>query len=350
MKRFFGIAAGVALLAGGAAAQDESARKMKLELERISTALGPVHAIGGTIKNAPFSGQEIRETNQVLADGTRIHNETKTNVYRDSEGRVRRENGDRVTITDPPAGTTFVLDTKAMTAEKIAAGAVFMRQGPGVASFGVGGGVMAPGQKGSVSVKDGMVTVERDGHAETFPVPENGEWASPDGKTHLFVRKSGEADSASAVSTLRMTDGHIVVTKDMKTETLPIPPDPEMLLLKGQAEMAQKVELAGPGAAGAVLMRHSNGKGEDLGEQMIEGVKARGVRNTSSIEVGKIGNDRPLNTVSESWYSDELKMEVMSRRSDPRAGESTFRLININRSEPPSYLFQVPSGYTERSR
>ena len=86
------------------------------------------------------------------------------------------------------------------------------------------------------------------------------------------------------------------------------------------------------------------------GSLQLEGVKARGSRTTSTIEAGKIGNDRPLNTVNERWYSDELQTEIMTRRSDPRSGEQTFRLVNINRAEPASYLFQVPSSYTVTER
>ena len=39
-------------------------------------------------------------------------------------------------------------------------------------------------------------------------------------------------------------------------------------------------------------------------------------------------------------------MVVMSRRSDPRVGETTFQLTNISRAEPAATLFQVPSDYT----
>jgi hypothetical protein len=38
----------------------------------------------------------------------------------------------------------------------------------------------------------------------------------------------------------------------------------------------------------------------------------------------------------------------MSRHSDPRYGESTYKLTNISRSEPDHSLFEVPSDYTVR--
>jgi hypothetical protein len=36
----------------------------------------------------------------------------------------------------------------------------------------------------------------------------------------------------------------------------------------------------------------------------------------------------------------------MSRTSDPRMGETTYKLTNINRTEPVKSLFEVPAGYT----
>ena len=38
----------------------------------------------------------------------------------------------------------------------------------------------------------------------------------------------------------------------------------------------------------------------------------------------------------------------MSKRTDPRMGETVYKLTNINRSEPLPALFQVPSDYTIR--
>lgn len=43
------------------------------------------------VKNAPFSADAITETTQVLADGNRIVQRTTQRLYRDSDGRERRE-------------------------------------------------------------------------------------------------------------------------------------------------------------------------------------------------------------------------------------------------------------------
>jgi hypothetical protein len=84
---------------------------------------------------------------------------------------------------------------------------------------------------------------------------------------------------------------------------------------------------------------------EDLGTQTMEGVPVTGTRTTQTIPVGKIGNDRPIVITTEVWSSPDLKTTVLSKRSDPRMGEQTFKLTNIQRAEPDSSLFTVPSDF-----
>ncbi|HEY4899891.1 MAG TPA: hypothetical protein VIH91_03625 [Terriglobales bacterium] len=84
---------------------------------------------------------------------------------------------------------------------------------------------------------------------------------------------------------------------------------------------------------------------ENLGSQTMEGVQVTGVRTTHTIPVGQIGNDRPISIVTEVWTSPELKTIVSSKRNDPRLGEQTFKLTNIQRGEPDASLFVVPSDF-----
>lgn len=84
---------------------------------------------------------------------------------------------------------------------------------------------------------------------------------------------------------------------------------------------------------------------ENLAPQTMEGVQVTGVRTTRTIAAGKIGNDRPINIVTEVWTSPELKTIVLSKRNDPRSGEQTFKLTNIQRGEPDASLFTVPSDF-----
>src|SRR5450759_3225608 len=78
-----------------------------------------------TVTGAPYSGVEVRTSQQVLAAGNVIQRQEQSNVYRDSQGRVRRETtrtgpdgqtATRVTIADPVAGVVHELDAKNKTA------------------------------------------------------------------------------------------------------------------------------------------------------------------------------------------------------------------------------------------
>lgn len=84
---------------------------------------------------------------------------------------------------------------------------------------------------------------------------------------------------------------------------------------------------------------------ESLGSQMMEGVMAEGTRITRTIPAGAIGNEHDIKDVSEIWYSKDLQTVVMSKHSDPRMGESVYKLTNITRTEPDATLFQVPAGF-----
>jgi len=85
-------------------------------------------------------------------------------------------------------------------------------------------------------------------------------------------------------------------------------------------------------------------KNESLGTQTIEGVSAEGKRETRTIPAGTIGNDRPIEITSETWFSPDLHTVVLSKRNDPRMGETVYRLTEIKRVEPDASLFQPPPG------
>jgi len=95
-----------------------------------------------------------------------------------------------------------------------------------------------------------------------------------------------------------------------------------------------------PAAPARPEMKH-----EDLGQQSIEGVVAKGTRMTMTFATGSQGNDRPFSTTSETWMSDELKEVVLSKNVDPRSGENTLKLINISRTEPSADLFFPPADF-----
>ena len=90
----------------------------------------------------------------------------------------------------------------------------------------------------------------------------------------------------------------------------------------------------------------SMAKTEDLGTQQMNGLLAQGKRITDTIPADTVGNQLPIVTTTETWYSPDLHLVIESKRDDPRLGESTFALKNIQKSDPPAELFQIPSDYT----
>jgi hypothetical protein len=242
---------------------------------------------GKPVKGQPYSAEAVTETTQTLADGNRIVNRSSSTIYRDSDGRERREESigklggwsaqgepaKVVFISDPVAGFSYTLHAEDHTAEKMPAGFTAVAPRPGmVATAGT------IGARGDVAV------------------------------TYRVGAEAGAAANAGGIP--------------------PGLPPPVGFARRGIAESA------------------SSTKTEDLGQQTIEGVVAQGTRMTAVIPAGQIGNERDVNIVSERWFSNELGVVVMSKQSDPRAGETVYKLTNVNRSEPQHSMFEVPADYT----
>src|ERR1700722_12333250 len=140
-------------------------------------------------------------------------------------------------------------------------------------------------------------------------------------------------------------------------------------LVSGNAPVAGSRSMLDVDAKTARVMQvpgHRNGLGKEreqareaaqndvvtasLGIQSIGGVSAEGTRYTRTIPAGQIGNSKPIVIVTERWYSPDLQMVVMTKHSDPRMGDTTFTMSNIQRQEPAASLFQVPSDYTLQQR
>ena len=88
----------------------------------------------------------------------------------------------------------------------------------------------------------------------------------------------------------------------------------------------------------------------DLGTQMIDGMSAQGTRVTRTVPAGSVGNEQALVIVTETWYSPDLKVLLMSKAEDPRMGVTTYKLTNLQRAEPPASLFEIPADYTVKDQ
>jgi len=294
MKRSYVMTAAVSLAAFAAAAQEPPSLQIKM--------LGVQGGVmGKTVKGAPYTGTEINETTQVLADGTRIHNETQTQVWRDSEGRVRRETGNQVMIYDPVASVSYSINTKNQTARKLPLGTY-------------------------------MFTTTADGS-----------------KTNMqYFRYSTLSDVSPDAQKVRL-DAQMEKLTQLRAQMNP--PNPEvrkteldMVDAKRNMEITTLDTVRGM-AMDVAPAKRTKAVSQSLGKRMMEGVNADGTSETATIEAGAIGNDRPIQSVSERWFSADLQTVMMSRHNDPRTGEETFKLVNVSRTEPPAYLFQIPAGY-----
>lgn len=90
---------------------------------------------GKVVTNEPYSALAVTETKQTLADGNTIDRKVQSSVYRDSQGRTRREttftgvgplaaSGEPRTVImihDPVASTSYVLRPDKKTAEQLPA-------------------------------------------------------------------------------------------------------------------------------------------------------------------------------------------------------------------------------------
>lgn len=152
---------------------------------------------------------------------------------------------------------------------------------------------------------------------------------------------------------------HTDFTSDSKVAHVLPMPTPPAGGAKGQvAGFAMAVSDSGPREAGPVAFAvqghfdaaeagtNPNVKTESLGAKTIESTPVTGTKTTNTIPAGTIGNDKDILVTRETWYSSDLKLVIQSTQTDPRFGETTYSLTNIQRSEPDSALFQPPSDYT----
>lgn len=253
---------------------------------------------------APYSAEAVNESVQVLADGNRISKKSVTRIYRDSEGRTRREqvgpdgHVQSISISDPVAGVSYVLNPQERTAFRNGV-TVVRPDGYASATMTSGSFVARTGEGGAVAVVEGKQAAEVAARA--------GAGARGGGDRVLLT-------APTAASPVAVGGGRGV--------------------LAPQGGMATTVALVGKTTT------------EELGQQIVEGVPATGKRTTTVIDAGAIGNDRPITTVSEQWTATDLKLLVATKHTDPRSGETVYRLTNIVQAEQPRSLFEIPADYT----
>lgn len=141
---------------------------------------------------------------------------------------------------------------------------------------------------------------------------------------------------ADTVTTMAVSGKTAIVTRF--TRTKPTPEQEKTADASAKAEADRKEQPAPPPGY------------EDLPPETIAGVYATGRRHSQVIPAGRIGNDRDIHIVEETWSSPELKSRMRSITDDPRYGKTTVEVTELKRSEPDPALFRIPADYkvTER--
>lgn len=267
----------------------------------------------GSMKNAPYSAQTVTERQQNLPDGNQIADRHTAMVYRDSAGRTRQEVSDAkgelkvVTIHDPVAGATWILKPQDRTATKIARPA-------------------EAGRKAGEAARAHIEQMRKDG---TLPSVERHKLA--DGSEEIIVKRVVRADGEARhemqenvrVQVSKALEANGAALRDMQTRLAPLT----------------------AGAFGDMKWA-SKATTKDLGTRDFNGIKAEGKLRSYEIPAGEIGNRNPIVVSDETWYAPDLQVTVYTRHSDPRSGDTVFRLDNLKREEPAASLFSVPSDYT----
>jgi hypothetical protein len=238
------------------------------------------------VKNAPYSAEVVTDHMQQLTDGNRIVEHSSGRVYRDKEGRVRREE-DRpsgnpaISIFDPVSGVAYSLDPERRIAWKTStqAGVAIMNK-------------LDAAKMEAAKIEELKRRVEQ----------------APD---VIEMQKKLEAAQRAAETMTVETAGGIVTMRRSP-------------------------------------MGGEQHKEEALPARTIEGVRVEGRRMTKTIAAGAIGNEWPITIVSEEWTSPDLQVLVLTDRKDPRNGDSSYKLQGIQRGDPSPSLFQVPSDYEIR--
>ncbi len=101
----------------------------------------------------------------------------------------------------------------------------------------------------------------------------------------------------------------------------------------------------GIGASGPLPDGRGTRLHEDLGANTIEGVETHGYRETLTLNPGVMGNDAPMVTTREFWWSPELALNLVSIVDSPQAGKQVFRAKDVSTSPPEPGLFVVPDDY-----
>ena len=180
-------------------------------------------------------------------------------------------------------------------------------------------------------------TIARDSEGRTYLeiITLRGPSANPPSSTTVNI-----ADPVSHTHIVLMPDTHVARRYDMT----PLPAGD--VLQRRAATPEAGAAAASPARPTVVRPSLPAIQKEGLGMESIEGISVQHYRQTQTIPAGQIGNDQDLFIISEFWYSSELHLNLKATRNDPRFGEETLTVSDLDRVEPPASQFEIPADYT----
>jgi hypothetical protein len=116
----------------------------------------------------------------------------------------------------------------------------------------------------------------------------------------------------------------------------------ELLNFRMRSDMVYKpsIGVSGPLPDGKGYRQH-----EELGASNLSGEDVVGYRDTLTLNPGVMGNDQPLVSTRESWYSAHLAINLVSKVDSPTSGKQIFAVTSLTTSEPDPKFFEIPEGY-----
>jgi hypothetical protein len=278
-----------------------------------SAAIGISAPLGAeSAEGKPIMAEFVTEIHQIF-NGTSITRSTPSIIYRDRQGRVRREaqllfpglpagvTAKLVTIMDRHQGFGWVLDPQDFVAHRYRLDNAEPSYIARLSAQGSGGQLLPPPRKSSA---------DSGAKATAKSAAESRRWLP-----HAITPPMGLAQDSP---------------EDMSSDS----------------EAADQPEENGfNGVRGPFVAAPNRVRTENLGEQMILGYHVFGTRVITTLQPGEIGNESPIDVVSEQWFSPELELVMRSLHRDPWGGEITTAVTKVRRGEQSAELFTVPAQY-----
>jgi hypothetical protein len=152
----------------------------------------------------------------------------------------------------------------------------------------------------------------------------------------ILVPKNGKIKSQMNVFQITDPDQHTWYNCEAATKIC------ELLFYRHttQENFQPAIAPSGPLSDGTGFRTH-----EDLGVSTTAGMDTHGYRETLTINEGVMGNDRPMVSTREFWFSAHLGFNLISIVDTSESGKQVFTAKELSMSEPELSYFEIPEGY-----